>query len=151
MASLALLGITILAGALVAGMDAGLLYNHYPLMGNGLVPVEYGEAGWLDPFENPASAQFHHRWIAAVTFGAVVVSGAKGATARLASAGQSGAWRDCGAIHPWHCHASSWRACCAWRHASSWCGGASWLFARPFAWRITSSPNPLIAQASPFS
>ena len=73
MASLALVSITILAGALVAGMDAGLLYNHYPLMGNGLVPVEYGEAGWLDPFENPASAQFHHRWIAAVTFGAVVV------------------------------------------------------------------------------
>ena len=73
MACLALLGITILAGALVAGMDAGLLYNHYPLMGTGLVPVEYGEAGWLDPFENPASAQFHHRWIAAVTFGAVVV------------------------------------------------------------------------------
>ena len=73
MACLVLLGITILAGALVAGMDAGLLYNHYPLMGTGLVPVEYGEAGWLDPFENPASAQFHHRWIAAVTFGAVVV------------------------------------------------------------------------------
>ena len=73
MASLALLGVTILAGALVAGMDAGLLYNHYPLMGTGLVPVEYGEAGWLDPFKNPASAQFHHRWIAAVTFGAVVV------------------------------------------------------------------------------
>ena len=73
MASLALLGITILAGALVAGMDAGLLYNHYPLMGTGLVPIEYGEFGWLDPFENPASAQFHHRWIAAVTFGAVVV------------------------------------------------------------------------------
>ena len=73
MASLVLLGVTILAGALVAGMDAGLLYNHYPLMGTGLVPVEYGEAGWLDPFKNPASAQFHHRWIAAVTFGAVVV------------------------------------------------------------------------------
>ena len=26
---------TILAGALVAGMDAGLLYNEYPLMGAG--------------------------------------------------------------------------------------------------------------------
>ena len=77
MASLVLLGVTILAGALVAGMDAGLLYNHYPLMGNGLVPVEYGEAGLLDPFENPASAQFHHRWIAALTFGAVVVLGLK--------------------------------------------------------------------------
>ncbi len=60
-----IIALTIFAGALVAGMDAGLLYNHYPLMGDGLVPVEYGEMGLLDPFENPASAQFHHRWIAA--------------------------------------------------------------------------------------
>ena len=55
---------TIIAGAFVAGMDAGLLYNEYPLMGEGLVPVEYGEEGLSDPFDNPASAQFHHRWIA---------------------------------------------------------------------------------------
>ncbi len=73
MASLVLLGVTIIAGALVAGMDAGLLYNEYPLMGSGLVPSEYGEAGMMDPFENPASAQFHHRWLAALTLGAVVV------------------------------------------------------------------------------
>ena len=60
----ALIFVTIIAGAFVAGMDAGLLYNHYPLMGDGFVPVEYGEKGLFDPFENPASAQFHHRWIA---------------------------------------------------------------------------------------
>ena len=58
-------------------MDAGLLYNEYPLMGSNLLPVEYGEAGWLDPFENPASAQFHHRWLAAVTFTVVIVLGLK--------------------------------------------------------------------------
>ena len=75
MAILTLVGITIVAGALVAGMDAGLLYNEYPLMGTGLVPVEYGEIGWLDPFENPASAQFHHRWLGAMTFAAVIVLG----------------------------------------------------------------------------
>jgi cytochrome c oxidase assembly protein subunit 15 len=75
LATLILLGITIVAGALVAGMDAGLLYNEYPLMGHSLLPTEYGEAGWLDPFENPASAQFHHRWLGALTFGAVVVLG----------------------------------------------------------------------------
>ena len=73
LATLILLGITIVAGALVAGMDAGLLYNEYPLMGNSLLPIEYGEAGWLDPFENPASAQFHHRWLGALTFAAVTV------------------------------------------------------------------------------
>ena len=72
LSSLILIAITILAGALVAGMDAGLLYNEYPLMGDGLLPVEYGEAGTWDAFENPASAQFHHRWIAALTFAAVL-------------------------------------------------------------------------------
>ena len=75
MGSLILIAVTILAGALVAGMDAGLMYNEYPLMGNGLMPTEYGDAGYLDAFENPASAQFHHRWIAALTFGAVITLG----------------------------------------------------------------------------
>ena len=59
-----IVAITIIAGAFVAGMNAGLLYNEYPLMGDGLVPIEYGEEGLSDPFENPAAAQFHHRWIA---------------------------------------------------------------------------------------
>lgn len=61
---IAILGLTIVAGAFVAGMNAGLIYNEYPLMGGQLVPIEYGFYGFMDPFENPASAQFHHRWIA---------------------------------------------------------------------------------------
>tara|TARA_Y100000991_G_scaffold75910_1_gene57094 strand:+ start:90 stop:1097 length:1008 start_codon:yes stop_codon:yes gene_type:complete len=59
--------ITIVAGAFVAGMDAGLMYNEYPFMGYSLIPENYGEYGFLDPFENPASAQFHHRHIALFT------------------------------------------------------------------------------------
>ena len=59
--------ITIVAGAFVAGMDAGLMYNEYPFMGYSLIPENYGEYGFLDPFENPASAQFHHRHIALLT------------------------------------------------------------------------------------
>lgn len=78
MGSIAMVAITIIAGALVAGMDAGLLYNEYPLMGDGLVPVEYGDDGWLDPLENPASAQFHHRWLAALTVIAVVALALRG-------------------------------------------------------------------------
>ena len=70
-ATLFSVALTIVAGAFVAGMDAGLLYNEYPLMGNGLVPVEYGENGLYDPFDNPASAQFHHRWIAVLAVLAV--------------------------------------------------------------------------------
>lgn len=87
-ATLFIVALTILAGALVAGMDAGLLYNHYPMMGDGLVPVEYGDAGLLDAFENPASAQFHHRWIAVLAVLAVVGLGIRGrrfAASRTAS------------------------------------------------------------------
>ena len=69
--TLLLVALTIIAGGFVAGMDAGLLYNEYPLMGDGLVPVEYGENGLFDPFNNPASAQFHHRWIAVLAVLAV--------------------------------------------------------------------------------
>ena len=87
LATLILLCITIVAGALVAGMDAGLLYNEFPLMGQSLVPVEYGDAGWLDPFENPASAQFHHRWLGALTFGAVIVLGLRGRSGPFAFRG----------------------------------------------------------------
>ena len=71
-ATIGLVGITIFAGALVAGLDAGLLYNEYPLMGSGLIPTEYGNQGVRDPFENPASAQFHHRWIAVLAVISVI-------------------------------------------------------------------------------
>ena len=73
LATLILVSVTILAGAFVAGMDAGLLYNEYPLMGDSLLPVEYGEEGLSDAFENPAAAQFHHRWIAVLA--ALAVAG----------------------------------------------------------------------------
>ena len=59
-------------------MDAGLLYNHYPFMGNGLIPVEYGEMGAMDAFENPAAAQFHHRWIAVLAVLAVITLAFRG-------------------------------------------------------------------------
>jgi cytochrome c oxidase assembly protein subunit 15 len=60
----AVLAITIVAGAFVAGMDAGKLYTEYPLMGDGFIPFEYGQEGAMDAFENPASAQFNHRILA---------------------------------------------------------------------------------------
>ena len=81
--TLLLVALTIIAGAFVAGMDAGLLYNEYPLMGDGLVPVEYGENGLFDPFDNPASAQFHHRWIAVLAVLAVAGLWVSGLRKRL--------------------------------------------------------------------
>ncbi len=60
---LALLAITILSGAFVAGLRAGLIYNTFPLMAGQWVPtgVLYLEPVWLNFFENPATVQFAHR------------------------------------------------------------------------------------------
>ncbi len=69
----ALIGITIIAGALVAGLRAGLIYNSFPLMGGTLVPSDYwqGDIGWINAFENRAAVQFHHRVLATATLLAV--------------------------------------------------------------------------------
>ncbi len=69
----ALIALTILAGALVAGLRAGLIYNGFPLMGEGLVPSDYwvSELGWINAFENRAAVQFHHRVLATLTLLAV--------------------------------------------------------------------------------
>ncbi|MEO0637318.1 MAG: COX15/CtaA family protein, partial [Pseudomonadota bacterium] len=50
-------------GGLVAGMDAGLAYNTWPLMDGALVPAGLFamEPGWLNFFENIKTVQFTHR------------------------------------------------------------------------------------------
>jgi cytochrome c oxidase assembly protein subunit 15 len=55
--------ITMISGAFVAGLDAGKVYNTFPLMGGRLVPPGYlaVSSWWRNAFENPAAAQFHHR------------------------------------------------------------------------------------------
>jgi cytochrome c oxidase assembly protein subunit 15 len=69
-----LVAVTILAGALVAGLRAGLIYNSFPLMGEALVPSDYWQAelGWINAFENRAAVQFHHRALATATLLAVL-------------------------------------------------------------------------------
>lgn len=66
---LILLALTIFYGALVAGLKAGLLYNTFPLMGGHFVPEDWGtHTPWIkDLFENPATVQFIHRWLACST------------------------------------------------------------------------------------
>ena len=66
-----ILFITIIAGSLVAGMDAGLMYNTYPLMNDSFFPIDYLSLGFLDPFENPGSAQFHHRHLGLISLSAI--------------------------------------------------------------------------------
>ncbi len=68
---IAAVALTILAGAFVAGTDAGLVYNSFPMMDGRLVPAGYADLSpwWRNAFENVATVQFHHRWIAVATLG----------------------------------------------------------------------------------
>ena len=78
--------VTMAAGAFVAGLRAGYIYNTFPLMGGGWVPGEYGElAPWYrNWFENPAAAQFDHRLLAESTWLAVLLLWAFGRRAAAA-------------------------------------------------------------------
>jgi cytochrome c oxidase assembly protein subunit 15 len=71
---LALVSLTILAGGFVAGLNAGLTYNTFPLMDGSLVPAGYAR---LSPFtrnwfENVAAVQFDHRLLAMTTVATVI-------------------------------------------------------------------------------
>ncbi|RWX75786.1 heme A synthase [Neorhizobium lilium] len=50
-------------GALVAGLDAGLSYNTWPLMDGSLLPGDLfvRQPWWINLFENPKTVQFVHR------------------------------------------------------------------------------------------
>jgi heme a synthase len=63
---LALVFLQIGAGALVAGMKAGLAYNTWPLMDGRIIPGGLGAMTplWLNVFENAATVQFDHRMLA---------------------------------------------------------------------------------------
>ena len=60
--SLLFLYVTIIWGAFVAGLDGGLLYNTWPLMGDRLIPTEAAAIGAFHA--DPAGVQFFHRWVA---------------------------------------------------------------------------------------
>ena len=63
--------VQIYLGALVAGLDAGLAYNTWPLMDGALVPsgLLAAEPLWLNAFENAKAVQFIHRSFAFVVLG----------------------------------------------------------------------------------
>jgi cytochrome c oxidase assembly protein subunit 15 len=69
-----LVAVTLLAGALVAGTNAGLVHNTFPLMGGQIVPSGYfrHDPLWRNAFETPAAAQFNHRFLAILTVLAAV-------------------------------------------------------------------------------
>ena len=59
--------LTMMSGGFVAGLDAGRIFNEFPLMGGRLVPIGYNAGtGLRNLFENPIAAQFNHRLLAVV-------------------------------------------------------------------------------------
>ena len=64
--------LTIASGGLVAGLNAGLVYNSFPLMDGQWLPSDYGvhEPFALNFFENVAAVQFNHRLLAITTLAA---------------------------------------------------------------------------------
>ena len=68
----ALVLLQIAAGGFVAGLDAGMGYNTWPLMEGQLIPSGL-YSSWRDAFENAMTVQFNHR---ALAYGiAVLVAG----------------------------------------------------------------------------
>ena len=72
---------TVISGALVAGLDAGLIYNEFPYMGNGFAPPkselfderysrheDRSDLWWRNMLENPSLVQLDHRILATTTF-----------------------------------------------------------------------------------
>jgi cytochrome c oxidase assembly protein subunit 15 len=76
---------TAMSGGLVAGLDAGLIYNEFPRMGNGLTPPKSelfdkfysrkedgSDLWWRNMLENPSTVQLDHRILATTTFTAIL-------------------------------------------------------------------------------
>lgn len=70
-----LIAITILSGAFVAGLKAGLIYNTFPMMGAYWIPpgLMALDPGWRNIFENMTTVQFDHRLLAISTFAMVLL------------------------------------------------------------------------------
>jgi len=95
----ALIFTTAMSGALVAGLDAGLIYNEFPRMGVGLAPprdelfdafyshtADHSDLAWRNALENPSLVQLDHRILATATLAAVLAFFARSRAARLRAA-----------------------------------------------------------------
>lgn len=76
---------TAMSGGLVAGLDAGLIYNQFPRMGEGFTPPKSelfsdfysrkedgSDIWWRNMLENPSTVQLDHRILATTTFTSVL-------------------------------------------------------------------------------
>lgn len=67
--------VTFIWGAFVAGLDAGMIYNEFPLMGGQILPPDLWHLPiwWQNFLSNQAGVQFAHR-VLAMTTGAVIIA-----------------------------------------------------------------------------
>lgn len=90
--------LTAMSGALVAGLDAGLIYNEFPKMGLGLTPPKSelwskfycrkedgSDLWWRNMLENPSTVQLDHRILAVTTFCCVLALFAYSRTGKVAA------------------------------------------------------------------
>jgi len=91
----ALVFVVVLTGGFVAGLDAGLVYNTWPLMGGQFVPPTYGDLSpaWRNVFENRAAVQFNHRLLAYLTVATALWLAWRRLAADAATASARRAWR----------------------------------------------------------
>ena len=70
----ALITVTVMSGAFVAGLKAGKIYNTFPKMGEYWIPPDVLalEPAWRNFFDNMATVQFEHRVLAITTFVLIV-------------------------------------------------------------------------------
>lgn len=82
--ALLILCITIIWGAFVAGLDAGMMYNEFPLMGGRLIPAEllHYQPWWQNFLTNHASVQWLHRILGISSFIAVFSFALRGINSR---------------------------------------------------------------------
>jgi cytochrome c oxidase assembly protein subunit 15 len=99
---------TAMSGALVAGLDAGLIYNEFPWMGLGLTPPkselfdprysrhsDRSDLWWRNMLENPSLVQLDHRILAMTTFTAILaLFVAPRFSSKLKTAIPRNAWRS---------------------------------------------------------
>lgn len=83
--ALLLAAATLVSGAFVAGLDAGMSFNTFPLMDGRLVPegLLALEPVWRNPFENVVMVQFDHRVLGILTMAAVLWLWLRGRRAAL--------------------------------------------------------------------
>jgi heme a synthase len=72
--ALAILGLQLVWGAFVAGLNAGYAFDSWPLMGDEIFPAAAPLTGGLlaSAVDNPILVQFIHRWWAFVAAGAMI-------------------------------------------------------------------------------